>query len=206
MTLPGTWKHLTKTGSKVAFIRKVLFFFLTGINRLIFRMNKVKGPLPAVNGIITLVNRGGIIKFGSNGTINSSSVKNIIGGDTRSAVVVRENAVLEIGDNFKMSNSAIYCASRISIGNNVMLGGSCKIWDTDFHPLDAGERRKNPNENYKVKPIVIEDDVFIGGFSIVLKGVTIGKASVIGAGSVVTKDVPPGEIWAGNPARFIRKL
>src|SRR5690606_10935935 len=113
---------------------------------------------------------------------------------------------LQIGSNFKMSNSAIYCAQRIIIGNNVMIGGSCKIWDTDFHPLDSNERKLNPNENFQTDPITIEDNVFIGGFSIILKGVTIGEGSIIGAGSIVTKSVPPGEIWAGNPARFIKKI
>jgi acetyltransferase-like isoleucine patch superfamily enzyme len=56
------------------------------------------------------------------------------------------------------------------------------------------------------KPVVIRDGAFIGAHTIVLKGVTIGERSVVGAGSVVTKDIPDGEIWAGNPARFIRKL
>ena len=58
----------------------------------------------------------------------------------------------------------------------------------------------------KCAPIKIEEDVFIGAGCIVLKGVTIGKGSVIGAGSVVTKMVPAGQVWAGNPARYIRDV
>lgn len=58
----------------------------------------------------------------------------------------------------------------------------------------------------KSKPILIKEGAFIGAHSIVLKGVTIGKYSVIGAGSVITKDIPDNEVWAGNPARFIKKL
>ena len=58
----------------------------------------------------------------------------------------------------------------------------------------------------ETKPVIIKDGAFIGADGIILKGVTIGKKSVIGAGSVVTKSVPDGEIWAGNPAKFIRKL
>ncbi len=105
-----------------------------------------------------------------------------------------------------MSNSAIYCAEKITVGDNVMIGGSCKIWDTDFHPLNTLLRTENPNEGYKTKPIIIGNNVFIGGFSIILKGTTIGDGSIIGAGSVVSGTIPAGEIWAGNPARFIKKI
>jgi len=105
-----------------------------------------------------------------------------------------------------MSNSAIVCVNSITIGDNVMIGGSCKIWDTDFHPIDPDMRKKDPNKNFKSRPIIIKDNAFIGGCSIILKGVTIGENAVIGAGSVVSKDVPANEIWAGNPARFIKKV
>lgn len=135
--------------------------------------------------------------------INSSKFKNIIGGDTRSSFVVKKNAELKIGKNFRMSNSAIYCAEKITIGDNVMIGGSCKIWDSDFHPMDPVARLNNPNEGYRTKPITIGNNVFIGGCSIILKGVTIGDDAVIGAGSVVAKDVPAGETWAGNPAKNV---
>ena len=56
------------------------------------------------------------------------------------------------------------------------------------------------------KPVEIKDGVFVGAHSIILKGVTIGEGSIIGAGSVVTKSIPAGEVWAGNPAKFIRKI
>ncbi len=150
-------------------------------------------------------NKGSIV-IGKNSRINSHSYKNIVGGDRRSSIVVKKNANLRIGDNFRMSNSAIYCAEKIEIGDNVMIGASCKIWDTDFHPLDASSRLGNPNEHYSTRPILIDKNAFIGGFSIILKGVHIGEGAVIGAGSVVSKNVPSGEIWAGNPATFIKKI
>lgn len=65
---------------------------------------------------------------------------------------------------------------------------------------------QSPDVHIKSKPVVIKRGAWIGGGSIILKGVVIGEYSVIGAGSVVTRSVPAGEIWAGNPARFIRKL
>ncbi len=185
-------------------IRNFYFFFLTVINKLIFRINHVKWSSPTINGILVLINKGDFV-YGKGLKINTSKYKNIIGGDTRSSISISKQAKLEIGDNFRMSNSAIHCAERITIGNNVMIGGSCKIWDTDFHPLDKEKRLSSPNEDYATKPIVIGDDVFVGGFSIVLKGTQIGKNSIIGAASVVSGVVPPNEIWAGNPAKFIKK-
>ena len=77
-----------------------------------------------------------------------------------------------------------------------------KIWDTDFHAIEYNDRCKNVN--IKSAPIFIKEGAFIGACSIILKGVTIGKHSVIGAGSVVTKNIPDNEIWGGNPARFIK--
>lgn len=100
----------------------------------------------------------------------------------------------------------VLCTNSITIGNNVMIGYCCKIWDTDFHSLDAQTRVDTPNDNFNTKPIRIGNDIFIGGFSIILKGTQIGNNSIIGAGSVVSGTIPPGEIWAGNPAKFIKKI
>ena len=99
----------------------------------------------------------------------------------------------------------------IIIENNVLIGGSCKFYDTDFHSLDFDQRIRpylygEEDQKVRSKPIIIEDGVWIGGHCIILKGVTIGKRSIIGAGSVVSKNVPGNEIWGGNPARFIKKI
>ena len=95
--------------------------------------------------------------------------------------------------------------TSITIGAYSNLGGGVKVYDTDFHSLDS-QVRLNGDTDIKSRPVVIGKRVFVGGHSIILKGVTIGDDSVIGAGSVVTKNVPAGEIWAGNPARFIKKV
>lgn len=114
-------------------------------------------------------------------------------------------AVIEIGSNFAMTGGAICAARKIVIGDNVIVGANSTIIDTDFHPLDPEARRLTPQKG-TTAPITIEDDVFIGMNSLILKGVRIGRGSVIGAGSVVTKDVPPGVVVAGNPAQTIREL
>ena len=89
-----------------------------------------------------------------------------------------------------------------------MIGGNCVIYDSDFHslnPQDRKDRLKDKNNAKKAK-VIIEDNVFIGSHTTILKGVTIGKNSVIGACSVVTKNIPKNEVWAGNPISFIKKI
>lgn len=108
-----------------------------------------------------------------------------------------------IGDNVGISGSTICATTSVTIGNNVLIGSGCLITDSDAHPLDWQDRRKDRNENTKKAPVVIGNDVFIGARSIILKGVTIGDRAIIGAGSVVSKDVPADSVVAGNPARII---
>ena len=106
-------------------------------------------------------------------------------------------------------------ANSITIGDYVNIGADCMILDTDCHSLNWSKRGKRGGRdeqgrsidhlNTKTASVVIEDDVMIGARSIILKGVTIGARSVIGAGSVVSKSIPPDCIAAGNPCRVIRK-
>lgn len=186
-------------------LRKIVFKIYDLLNLIILKINGIRKPYPDINGRLLLINKGGEIKFGENCRINSSKFKNIIGGDSRSSIVIENNAKIIIGNNFRMSNSAICCANKITFGENVMIGGNCKIWDSDFHPVNPKQRNLTPNANFLSKEIKIGDNVFIGGCSIILKGVSIGDNSVIGAGSVISKSIPPNEIWAGNPAVFIKK-
>jgi maltose O-acetyltransferase len=93
-------------------------------------------------------------------------------------------------------------AAPITIGADVQIGPHVQLL-TPTHPLDPGQRRAKLEA---AEPIVIGDNVWLGGGAIVLPGVTIGANSVIGAGSVVTKDVPPDVVAVGNPAKVIRSL
>ena len=111
-----------------------------------------------------------------------------------------------IGENVGISGSTICASKSVTIGDNVLIGSRCLITDTDAHPLNWQDRRLNHNEKKGTSPVVIGNDVFIGARSIILKGVTIGDRAVIGAGSVVTKDIPSDCIAAGNPARIIKSL
>lgn len=148
----------------------------------------------------------GVIRIGDFFRANSAKHANPIGGDTVLRLIVRKGADLIVGNNVGISNSTIVCWNKIEIGKYVYIGGGCKIWDTDFHSLDPIERRHNGDKQVRTSPIKIGDYAFIGGSSIILKGVTIGKNSIIAAGSVVTRSVPDNEVWGGNPAKFIKKL
>lgn len=106
-----------------------------------------------------------------------------------------------LGDNFFANHHCVMLdAAPITIGNNVLLGPAVHLYSTT-HPLDAEERASGLQW---CAPITIEDDVWIGGHSIVMPGVTIGRGAVIGAGSVVTQSIPAGAVAHGNPCRVQR--
>jgi acetyltransferase-like isoleucine patch superfamily enzyme len=104
-----------------------------------------------------------------------------------------------------MTGATVVAAERVEIGSRVQIGATVTIVDTDFHPLHPDVRRRDILAGEHA-PVTIEDDVFVGMNSLILKGVTIGAGAVVGAGSVVARDVPPAVIVAGNPARVVRKL
>ena len=151
---------------------------------------------------------GGKFRIGENLFINNTINSNPIGSYSRCTFFVDKGASLIIGKNLGISQSAINCKIRIVIGNNVKIGGGSYIYDSDFHSLDAKLRLSHQSDfsNTHKSPILIGNNVFVGAHSIILKGVTIGDNSIVGAGSVVTKNIPTNEIWAGNPAKFIRKI
>lgn len=178
------------------------------VSRLMFIGNNIAYKSFHTNGIpYVMIARGGTFSIGKNFAMNNGIKGNPIGCYERCTFFVDRGAVLTIGNNVGMSQAALICHKSITIGNNVKIGGGVCIYDTDFHSLDPVIRRSSEDlKNRAEKPVVIDNDVFIGAKSIILKGVTIGENSVIGAGSVVTKSVPANQIWAGNPARFIRSI
>jgi acetyltransferase-like isoleucine patch superfamily enzyme len=122
-------------------------------------------------------------------------------------VVIRtlaSGAAIVMGDGVRMSGTTICAASRVVIGRRCVIGANVTIADTDFHSLDSSVRSSpNDAQQARTKPVEIGEDVFIGGGSYILKGVTVGHRAVIGAGSVVTRSVPDDAIVAGNPATIL---
>ena len=121
------------------------------------------------------------------------------------------NGYIEIGDYCFISAASLAATEKIIIGNYVYIAGGVTIVDTDFHPIDPalrmrdtiaistiGDKTRRPQ--FDSAPVIIEDDVWIGYNATILKGVTIGKGSVIHPGSVVSKNVPAGSVVSGNPA------
>jgi maltose O-acetyltransferase len=110
---------------------------------------------------------------------------------------------ITLGENvFLNFNCVILDVVAVTIGDRVQMASAVQLLAAD-HPLDAEERASGREFG---RPIAIEDDVWLGGGAIVCPGVTIGRGSVIGAGSVVSRDIPPGVVAVGNPCRVLRKL
>jgi len=147
----------------------------------------------------------GSIQIGTHFQANSHWRYNTIGiFQPVTLKTVTYEATITIGRNVGVSGCTISAAERIVIDDDVLIGAGCLIADSDFHPI-AYEDRDIPEKTLNA-PIHICAGAFIGARSIVLKGVTIGRGSVIGAGSVVTRDIPAGVIAAGNPARVVRQI
>jgi acetyltransferase-like isoleucine patch superfamily enzyme len=139
----------------------------------------------------------------------------VVGGDL---LTFAHGGSIRIGEwCYVGEHSRIWSASQVSIGNRVLISHGVDIHDTDSHSLCSELRHKHfvciattghplVTEDIDTVPVIIEDDVWVGCKSIILKGVTIGRASIVAAGSVVTKSVPNSVLVAGNPARIIREI
>lgn len=176
------------------------------INRMILKSHGVVfGKNIQIPGKVSWLIRGARITIGDNFYLSSGNGVNPIASNLQADVYVEPGATLTIGNNVGMSSTRLWIHESVRIGNNVKIGGCVLITDTDAYPMDYVVRRSS-NEGTKSAPVVIEDDVWIGAHCIILKGVTIGARSVIGAGSVVTKSIPVDCVAAGNPCRVIKNL
>ena len=156
--------------------------------------------------VIVSRSRGGVC-FGSDVTVKSSFLSNLIGLYQRCVIVARTpQARVIVGDDVGMSGVTVYARERIEIGSHCRIGANTKILDNDFHPVDPALRLRASNENMGVRPVRIGENVFIGCNCLILKGVTIGDNTTIGAGSVVSRDIPANCVAAGNPAAVVRRL
>ncbi len=129
---------------------------------------------------------------------------------------VKGNGRCTIGDYTLLNGALIMCEEEVTIGKYCLISWNVGIADSDFHPLDPEQRKKdalvlNPYTKGErppipTKPVRIGDNVWIGMGAVILKGVTIGENSVIGAGAVVTRDVPPNVVVAGNPSQIVKQI
>ena len=155
------------------------------------------------------------VKFGNNIIITSGENKNALCPNSIGSFFLSEKSQLSIGDGCGMSSPHIWVKKKITIGRNVRIGADSIIIDNDCHNLDYIIRRDTtPASNglpddynfCNASDVSIGDDVWIGARCIILKGVSIGPRSIIGAGSVVTHDIPSDCIAGGNPCKVLKKL
>lgn len=194
-----TRKLYSNVRSKYCYCLTVFRFVCNGVSFKSFRTNGTPFLMVAYGG--------GKMSIGRNFAMNNGITGNPIGCYERCTFFVDRDSELIIGDNVGVSQTAFISHCSIKIGNHVKIGGGTCIYTTDFHSLDPEIRAsKEDMKHRKCAPVIIKDSVFIGAKCIILKGVTIGENSIVGAGSVVTKNIPPNQIWAGNPAKYIRSL
>jgi len=144
--------------------------------------------------------RNSIIQIGNDCHFISKVRSHNLIGINRPCIINTQSreAIIEIGDGSGFSGTVISAMSSVKIGSNVKCGANTLITDSDWHPEDP--------RSGKAKPIKIGENVWLGVNVIVLKGVTIGANTVIGAGSIVTKDIPANVVAAGNPCRVNKEL
>lgn len=176
--------------------------------KILFFLNDASyGKGLILNGFFELeVTRRGVLNIGDYCRFNSGQKYNVSGGNQKCHFWVEGN--LNIGNHVGISSSSILCRHSISIGNYVTIGGNTLIIDTDSHSVNSEDRNSIEKDHKKAKwgPVNISNNVFIGTRCIILKGISIGENSIVAAGSVVTKSIPPNEIWGGNPAKRIKIL
>jgi acetyltransferase-like isoleucine patch superfamily enzyme len=127
-----------------------------------------------------------------------------IGDNTKLGAFVEIQKGAAIGKNCKISSHTFICEG-VTVQDNVFIGHNVTFINDKYPRATRTDGSLQTEEDWSVVPTLVESGASIGSSVSILCGVTIGAGALVGAGSVVTKDIPPGEIWAGNPARFVRK-
>jgi acetyltransferase-like isoleucine patch superfamily enzyme len=149
------------------------------------------GTLPRINGYSSIHNFGQLI-IGDNFSLNSKPLPVYITVGKKGKMIIGNNVFLNYGVN-------IGCELKITMGNNVIIGDLSTIIDSNYHQVDC-------QNDVKIEEVFIGNNVWISRMCNILPGVKIGDNSVIGAGSVITKDVPNNVLVAGVPAKIIKQL
>ena len=160
---------------------------------------------------------GSRVSFGRNFQTNGRLIiqgpgRVVFGNDIKAWCHAEKNVLItytpdssiRIGNGTRLNGAGIQAYTPISIGPRCILGSTI-MFDSDFHPVDP-QHRHDPSAPVECAPISVGANVWIAGQSAVLKGVTIGDDSVVAFRAVVTKDVPPNVVVAGNPARVVKRL
>ena len=199
------------------FCSKICSSLYIGWNKIDFFLNNIKygKNFRVFNHLYLKIHVGALVQIGNNCTIMSGAGLNPLSRNIKTCIYVGKKATLKLGNDVGISSSTLWVKESVSIGNSVAIGADCIIMDTDAHNLDWKIRCSEETNEYGESvdmvtaasaPIVIEDNVLVGARCIILKGVTIGARSIIGSGSIVTKDIPSDCIAAGNPCKVIKSI
>ena len=199
------------------FCSKICSSLYIGWNKIYFFLNNIKygKNFRVFNHLYLKIHVGALVQIGNNCTIMSGAGLDPLSRNIKTCIYVGKKATLKLGNDVGISSSTLWVKESVSIGNSVAIGADCIIMDTDAHNLDWKIRCSEETNEYGESvdmvtaasaPIVIEDNVLVGARCIILKGVTIGARSIIGSGSIVTKDIPSDCIAAGNPCKVIKSI
>jgi acetyltransferase-like isoleucine patch superfamily enzyme len=172
--------------------RRLGLYLKSALCTVWFRMHGFQSSLVACDGMLPTLIRGGTVRVGKRVIVRSRVARCEIGAE--------KGAVLEIGDGTFINQGATVAArSHITIGRNTQIGDFAAVYDTNYHRID-------PEHPVKCAPVVIGENVWIGRGVLVLPGSNVGDHTVVAAGSVVSGDLPPRVLAAGNPAKPVKEL
>lgn len=154
------------------------------------RKLKVKCKELKVYGKCRLINKNCEISFGDRIVVYPNAKISVVGDNKKAELVIEDHVVIG-------PNTQIHVGDKVIIGEDTMISWGCTIIDRDYHKLNS--------ETEKTRPINIGKSVWICCNATIMKGVTIGEGSVVASGAVVTKDVPPHCVVAGNPAKIVKE-
>ena len=151
------------------------------------------------------IRNGGRVSIGKGTTINSLNAGYHINMHSPTKLIAdKEGATISIGEHTRIHGTCIHAYRSVVIGDHCLIAANCQIMDCSGHELSFDDVENRINTTSDGRPVVLEDCVWLGANSIVLPGVRIGRGSVIAAGSVVTRDIPPMVVAAGNPAKVVK--
>lgn len=184
-------------------MKSVIILIIRGVARLVTEARGCTlGSGVILNGIPGVRKKGGgRILIGQGVTINTARWANWLGSSGSMMLSVENGATLDLKRDCGVSSSQLIANIGIEVGEHSLIGAGCLICDSDMHEVPLGSGKPT-----RMAPIKIGSRVFIGARCIILKGVTIGDGAVVGAGSVVVSDVPPGVLVAGNPATVVKNF
>lgn len=165
----------------------------------------VTGSVNVIGKPVINIKNGGEIVVGDNVTLRSSGrgYHAFLPNPVKLSAD-KYGACIYIGDNTRINGACLHACHSIHVGRNCLIAANCQIMDSNGHDLSFDNVADRINTTGQAESVVIEDNVWLGISVIVLPGVTIGQGAIVGAGSVVTKDIPPMSIAVGVPAQVVK--